>query len=366
MHRDLETGRALIVSEQSIAEAKREVVHRSRRGHAHGPVPPASRIRLHGRVGAAVDDLHRSRPVSQRVKRGRVLSCRDERVVLHGVGKVLKIRFHPVHDGLGKRIHQGATGGFPSRRGSDHLGEERVVERRNLGSATEPGVDTRSIPFGESDHGDRSRGRTKPVLGIFGAQSCFDGAPRGDKVRDQLVERRQFAGRQLDHPANQVDPVDQLGDPVFDLQSGVHLEERRRLAVRVVEEFHRPGAQVVHRSQQRSRFGVQACADGGRQVRCRALLHDFLVAALQRAVPVPENRDVPGAISERLHFHVAWRGKTAFHEKPRIPELRLRKPLDGLEALLEFSGVVAALHADAAAPRGALQHDRIADCLGRP
>ena len=202
------------------------------------------------------------------------------------------------------------------------------------------------------------------MLGILRAQSGFDRTSRGVKIRDQIVKRRQFAGGQLDHPANQVDPVDEFGDAVFDLQSGVHFEERRRLAVRIVEELHRAGAQVVHRCQQRSRFGVQPLADGFRQVRGGTLLHDLLMTALQRAVAVAENRDVARAVAERLHFHMARPGETAFHEEPLIPELRFGKPLDGFEALLELSGVAAALHADAAAACGTLQHDGIADRLG--
>ena len=147
------------------------------------------------------------------------------------------------------------------------------------------------------------------------------------------------------------------------LQPRVDLEERRRLAVRVVEKLDRTCAPVGNARQQRPRILVHAPAYGFRQVRRRALLDDLLVPALQRAVPVAEDGDAAHAIAERLYLDVARRRHAALHEQAGIAERAARLALHRREARLEFRCMLAALHADAAPARRALEHDRVADGL---
>ena len=93
--------------------------------------------------------------------------------------------------------------------------------------------------------------------GIFGAQTGLNGTTPWRDV-GKFIERRQFTRRQLDHPAYEVDAVDQFGDAMLDLQPRVDLEEGRLLALGVVEELHRACALVVHPAQQRLGFGLHA------------------------------------------------------------------------------------------------------------
>ena len=72
----------------------------------------------------------------------------------------------------------------------------------------------------------------------------FFGSLRVDAALDRMAaqqhvllpHRQPFAGRELVHLPDDVEPADELGDGVLDLDPGVHLE-REELAVPVHEEF---------------------------------------------------------------------------------------------------------------------------------
>lgn len=94
-------------------------------------------------------------------------------------------------------------------------------------------------------------------------------------------------------------------------------------------------------------------------------LHDLLVAALHRAVPLPQVDDVPGAVREDLHLDVAGIVHRLLQEHRRVAEralgLAARRVHGGLQLL---AAVHAAQPAPAAAGRG-LHEQREPDPVGR-
>ena len=105
----------------------------------------------------------------------------------------------------------------------DDLGEHRVVVRRDLGAALDPGVDAH-VRRGSVTSVSRPELGWKSRAGILGVEARLDRVRRAVGCR-QLVERRQLAGRQAHHPLDEIDAGDLLGDAVLDLQARVDLEE---------------------------------------------------------------------------------------------------------------------------------------------
>ena len=80
--------------------------------------------------------------------------------------------------------------------------------------------------------GDAARGGHEG-LGVFGVDAALDGVAGEFDVGLGVAQR--LAGGDADLLAHQVDAADHFGDGVFDLEAGVHFDERE-LAV-LVEEF---------------------------------------------------------------------------------------------------------------------------------
>ena len=179
------------------------------------------------------------------------------------------------------------------------------------------------------------------------------------------VEERHVARRRADHPFNQIDAHHLLGHAVFYLQPSVDLEEEEIFARRVVEEFHRPRRAVARGLAEAHRRRDQPGARRGGQVGSGRFLDDFLVATLQRAIAFAERDDPACAVAENLHLDMAGAFDIAFEEHARIAEISGALTHDPGETLAHFRFVAANSHADAAAARRRLEHDRIADCRRR-
>ena len=91
---------------------------------------------------------------------------------------------------------------------------------------------------------------------------------------------------------------------MLDLDARVDLHERHR-AVVGDEEFHSSGAHVAGFPTDRDGGPLEVFGDGIGQERCRCLLDQLLVAALQRAVACVDRLDVAVRVGEDLHFDVA-------------------------------------------------------------
>jgi len=95
-----------------------------------------------------------------------------------------------------------------------------------------------------------------------------------------LAEAQPLAPGDPDHLAYQVDAGHHFRHRMFDLDAGVHLQEKKLVAPVVVQIFDRSRAAVVHRLGERDGRRTELLANGRCQRRRGRLFPDFLTAAL--------------------------------------------------------------------------------------
>jgi hypothetical protein len=193
---------------------------------------------------------------------------------------------------------------------------------------------------------------------VLGVDPGLDGvaARRTDRPDDFAV-----ALGESEHPLDQVDSVDRLGDRMLHLQPGVDLQERRLLTGRVIDVLDGSGGAVADGGTERGgRFGEPG-PDGVGEAGRRGLLQHLLVAPLQRAVAVAQGDHASGPVAEHLHLDMAGLFHQPFQEQTGPREAGRRDPPDAVPGFGKVGGFVAGPHADAAATAGGLEHHRIAE-----
>ena len=113
----------------------------------------------------------------------------------------------------------------------EQLADERVVERRDRRPGVDPGVEAhagRQHQLG--DEPGAGRGVVERVLGV---QAGLD-RPAG-RTADRVESLGPLTRPEAQHPLDEIDATHQLGHPMFDLETGVDLEEPRLAAVVAVE-----------------------------------------------------------------------------------------------------------------------------------
>ena len=149
---------------------------------------------------------------------------------------------------------------------------------------------------------------------------------------------------------------------MLDLQPGVHLQKIEFAALDVVDEFHRAGRTIAHRGTELFRRRVQRASLLDGKVRCRRFLQHFLVAALHRAIAVA-HRHHARAVAEYLYLDMARPRDQTFQIDAVVLEVLRRQPFHPGENLGQVGRLVHRLHADAAAARHCLDHDRETDAI---
>ena len=114
---------------------------------------------------------------------------------------------------------------------------------------------------------------------------------------------QRFAGSKTELLAHDVDAGHHLGHRVFDLHSGVDLENENSLRSRSTRNSTVP-APVVQVVPERDGGVGDALAEITRQHGGGRLLDQLLEAALGRAVPVAEVDDAAVVVAEQLHLDV--------------------------------------------------------------
>ena len=202
------------------------------------------------------------------------------------------------------------------RAARDDLGQHRIVERRHLGAARDPGLDACAV--GRKDDVGQQAGAGLELRAADPRRRGAPGSTRPCGVRRQRVERRQLARRQAHHPLDEIDAGDLLGDAVLDLQARVDLEEveRRRRRRRARTRPCRPSGSAPARPSAAA-APASASRDARRQVGRRRLLDHLLVAPLQRAVALAEREHAARAVAEDLHLDVAGAHDEASRDRAR-------------------------------------------------
>src|ERR1700730_2299363 len=137
-----------------------------------------------------------------------------------------------------------------------------------------------------------------------------------------MNEGDRFAGSDLDLLDHQISAGYHFGHGMLHLDPGVHLQEIKLLALRVVDELHRSGAPICDLRRE-THSGVRhltthAMVDHGR----RRFLDELLIAALGGAVALPQMHHVSFPVSEDLHLDVTGPRNEFFDIEHRIAECR--------------------------------------------
>ena len=115
---------------------------------------------------------------------------------------------------------------------------------------------------------------------IFGVQSHLHRGARWLQFRFKQRTAGQVSERESNHPFNDINLIDQLGNTVLNLQSGVHLQKVILLRVGVVEEFDGASARIVYRSRQSACSIAHGLPDLLRQIWRGAFFNKLLIATL--------------------------------------------------------------------------------------
>ncbi len=135
---------------------------------------------------------------------------------------------------------------------------------------------------------------------------------------------------------DQVGAGHQLGDRMLDLDAPVQLQEPEVTAVE--HELGRARAPVADRSRERDRGLAHPRAQLWVQRGGGRLLEHLLVAALYRALALPEREDRALRVAEQLDLDVPRPFDVALAEDALVAEGRLRLALRGCQRIFELVG----------------------------
>ncbi len=155
-----------------------------------------------------------------------------------------------------------------------------------------------------------------------------------------------------------------LGDGVFDLHAGVHLDEVELAGIHIHQELDGARAFVIHmRADLASQFADLLALCFGQIGRGRTF-HDLLVAALHGTVALEQVVDVALLVAEDLHLDMARAKDHLFKVALAVAEGGLGLAAAFADLLLELLLGHDRAHPTPAAAPGGLEHQRIADLLG--
>src|SRR5918998_5012993 len=251
-----------------------------------------------------------------------------------------------------------ARGLGPGRPVRDHLGEHRVVVDADLRTVLDARVDAEAARYAETVQApDRGEKLAHRILRVEARLDRMSFEPR--------LERLERKRRALGHPdlkRDEVEPRDELRDRMLDLEPRVHLEEEE-VAVRAEQELDGAGARVAERLTRAHCGGAHPVAQGEGDRGGGALLNDFLVAALDRALALEQVHYAPGRVAEDLDLDVARVLEQALEHERVVAEGRGGLAARARDRIGERRRRAHRQHALAAAAGGGLGEQGPADLL---
>ena len=243
--------------------------------------------------------------------------------------------------------------------GDDQFRDQGVEGAGDGVTLDDAGVPAHARSLGDNHRGDRPRSRQEAAAGILAVDPELDGVG----VRLGVGEAEGLAVRDAKLLADQVDPGDFLGHRVFDLETGVDLEEGD-IALRPDEELAGAGADIpgaledgLGRAQQ---LGVLLVGDEGG----RGFLDELLVATLQRAVARRDDDDIAVHVGQALGLDVPRVVEEAFDKTLAAAEGGDRLPDGAVIQLGDLLDRACDLQATAAA--AVCRLDRDGESVSRP
>ena len=207
----------------------------------------------------------------------------DHRRVTYQPLEEADIGFRPDDLARSQRFAQALQGLCAIGGKQDQLGDHRVIENRDRVAFDHAAVQPqRRRCRGQAQGQQFARTGQEAMIGIFGVQAHLDRVAMGLYLLLAQWQRLPVGYPQL--PFNQIQPERHLGHRVLDLQARVHFHEKKfaRAAISLPrdDEFHRAGADVVHRLGCRHRRCTHRGAARCVKRRRGRLLQDLLIAAL--------------------------------------------------------------------------------------
>ena len=244
----------------------------------------------------------------------------------------------------------------------DQLAQKGIVVATDVEPGTNAAVPAHPRARRHLEHLHPPGGGQEALEGILAGDPALDGVAAQAHIL--LGEGERFARRHPQLPLDQVDPRDQLGDGVLDLQPGVHLQEME-VAVEV-QELHRARADVADRARGPCRGLAHARPQLRRGHRRGRLLHQLLVPPLDRAFALAQMDQVPVSVAQHLHLDVPGRIQITLQIDRRIAEGCLRLAAGGRQRPLQSLRPLHHAHPLAAAPGRRLEQHRKADLASLP
>ena len=171
----------------------------------------------------------------------------------------------------------------------------------------------------DAEPGGATIGRNPSVIGhevvfrVFGGDAALqrmavqpDFLLRGNAGALGVTDARSLGDEELG--AHDVDASDLLGHRVFDLDTGVDLDEMEFAAVSVHQELDGTSVHIAGVPRQLERRSADVGALLLVEVRRRGALHDLLVAALDRTIALEQVDQVSMAVAQDLDLDMARPG----------------------------------------------------------
>ena len=242
----------------------------------------------------------------------------------------------------------------------DHLGNHRVVERRNGVTLSDTSINTQVLVLhGLSQYADLSALGQEPVLGVLSVDASLDSVTDQRHVHLRR-DRQSFSSSHSQLPLDQVETRDHFSDGMLDLQTSVHLHKVEAVIRRVENEFNR-ACVVVANGLSGSNSRLTDLKSELRGNAGRGLLDDLLVAALHRAITLVQVDVVTVFVSENLHFNVSRPLDVFFNNHVVVVEAFARLIFGRLKSVHKFRLLADNAHAFAATTERCFKHNRETD-----
>ena len=239
------------------------------------------------------------------------------------------VRLHaPDAELLERPLHPPGGVDEPGAAGGD-LHEHRVVERRDdRAGDRRAAVEPEAEAAGRAVVGDPAVIGGELVRRVLGRHPALEGeaehADGGLVGQVDLGVGERDAARDQDLALDQVDPGDDLGDGVLDLDARVDLDEVERVRLGVDQELDGAGVLVADVPADLDGGVADRGAEGGVEVIGGGDLDDLLVPALDGAVALEEVDEVAVAVAEELDLDVLGLADELFEED--VGDAERRRP----------------------------------------
>ena len=248
---------------------------------------------------------------------------------------------------------------------SRRLDQQRIVVRRDDGAGVGiAAVEADAKAAAAAVYHDLARIRHEVVHRVFRRDTALDGVAQAADVvlglDADFVAVEGVAFGDFDLGLDDVNARDHFRNGMFDLYARVDFDEVE-FAVRRNQEFDRPGVDVMDVLHQFQGSVADFLTQFDRQGRSRSRFDDFLMTALDGAVPFKEMDDIAVFVAHDLDFDVFRIDDAFFQINFIVAKSQFGFRFGAVVGIAEISHAVDHTHTAAAAAVDSFQHDREAD-----